>query len=145
MPVQKGHLHFCQTHPPHQSTLFTWALRHSTSAIKTLFKPLLLTHSLPGWFSRSLSWSMCIKNVISAFSCIAVVSHIVVVNLFPFKILLLTFKVLHNLAPLYLSELLTPYSPNQSLRSSNCNLLTVPRTKLSPLGGRSFSAMAHKL
>lgn len=35
-----------------------------------------------------------------------------------FKILLLTLKALHNLAPLYLIELLTPYSPSRSLRSS---------------------------
>ena len=62
-----------------------------------------------------------------------------------FKILLLTFKALHNLAPPYLRELLTSYTPSRSLRSSCNNLLAVPRTRLSTLGGRSFSAMAPKL
>lgn len=34
-----------------------------------------------------------------------------------FKILLLTFKALHNLAPNYILDLLTPYVPNRNLRS----------------------------
>ncbi|MBN3313997.1 PEAM3 methyltransferase, partial [Atractosteus spatula] len=43
-----------------------------------------------------------------------------------FKILMLTYKALHGLAPQYLSELLSPYSPPRNLRSSNSALLTVP-------------------
>ncbi len=35
-----------------------------------------------------------------------------------YKILLLTFKSLHGLAPTYLSDLLSPYTPSRLLRSS---------------------------
>ena len=40
-----------------------------------------------------------------------------------FKILLLTFQCLHNMAPLYLQELLNKYTPAINLRSSQKNLL----------------------
>lgn len=42
-----------------------------------------------------------------------------------FKILLLTYKALNNLAPQYLCELLTPYTPTHALRSSEAGLLSV--------------------
>ncbi|KAL3046735.1 hypothetical protein OYC64_004677 [Pagothenia borchgrevinki] len=41
-----------------------------------------------------------------------------------FKNLLLTYKALHNLAPLYLADLLQEYTPSRSLRSSSAGLLT---------------------
>ncbi len=62
-----------------------------------------------------------------------------------YKILLLTFKSLNGLAPPYLSDLLSPYVPPRSLRSLGCELLTVPRFRLSSMGGRSFSVIAPKL
>lgn len=62
-----------------------------------------------------------------------------------FKILLLTFKTLNGLAPPYLSDLLYPYSPACSLRSSELGLLSTPRFWLSTVGGRSFSVNAPKL
>ncbi|XDV33545.1 hypothetical protein PO909_003925 [Leuciscus waleckii] len=62
-----------------------------------------------------------------------------------YKVLLLTFKALHNLAPPYIRDLLTPYTPSRSLRSSDQNLLAIPRSRLCTLGGRSFSALAPKL
>ncbi len=39
-----------------------------------------------------------------------------------FKILMLTYKALHGLAPQYLSELLIPYTPTRDLRSSETGL-----------------------
>ena len=45
-----------------------------------------------------------------------------------FKILLV-FKVLNGLGPLYLSELLRPHIPNRNLRSSKKKLLIVPKCK----------------
>ena len=46
-----------------------------------------------------------------------------------FKVLLLTFKALNNLAPEYISELLTIYTPSRSSRSTNQpTRLLVPRT-----------------
>ena len=63
-----------------------------------------------------------------------------------YKILLLTFRALHDSAPEYLQELLTPHKPSrEGLRSVNQKLLAVPDTKLKTIGDRSFSASAPKL
>ena len=63
-----------------------------------------------------------------------------------FKILLLTFKALHGLAPSYLSELIVPYvSSREGLRSSNKNLLKIPKSKLVSCGDKSFTVAAPKL
>ncbi len=62
-----------------------------------------------------------------------------------FKILLLTYRALHDLAPEYLKGLIIPYTPARSLRSSSCNLLTPIKTKLSTYGDRAFSAVAPRL
>ena len=51
-----------------------------------------------------------------------------------YKILLLTYKVLKGLAPVYLSELLIPYSPPR--------LLLIPRISRITMGGRAFSYRA---
>ena len=44
-----------------------------------------------------------------------------------FKILLITYKALHGLAPTYLSELLIVCKPSGCLRSEISNLLVVPK------------------
>ncbi len=44
-----------------------------------------------------------------------------------FKILLITYKALNGLAPQYLSELLSQYSPSRPLRSQNSGHLIIPR------------------
>ena len=41
-----------------------------------------------------------------------------------FKILTITYKAIHNLAPSYISNLVTKYQPNRSLRSSQDLLLS---------------------
>uniref|UniRef100_H3B8T4 Reverse transcriptase domain-containing protein n=1 Tax=Latimeria chalumnae TaxID=7897 RepID=H3B8T4_LATCH len=58
-----------------------------------------------------------------------------------FKVLVLVFKALNGLGPVYLRDLLTPYAPARPLRSLHGLLLKVPmmRTKL---GERSFSFYA---
>ncbi len=61
------------------------------------------------------------------------------------KILLITYKALNGLAPQYLSELLSHYSPPRLLRSQNSGHLTIPRTSKSPAGGKSFLYLAPKL
>ncbi len=61
-----------------------------------------------------------------------------------FKILMLTYKALNNLAQC-LSELLTPYTPTRVLRSSEAGLLTVQTTWLKTMGDRAFSSLAPKL
>lgn len=62
-----------------------------------------------------------------------------------FKVLLLVFKSLNGLAPLYLSDLLGEYRPERTLRSANQNLLTVPKSKLKSRGDRAFAIAAPKL
>ena len=62
-----------------------------------------------------------------------------------YKILLLTFKAVHNLAPPYLSELIKPYSNTRHLHSSNMNLLHVPKTRTVTFGDRAFSVAAPVL
>lgn len=62
-----------------------------------------------------------------------------------YKILMFVFKSLHSLAPQYLTDLLQPYIPSRSLRSTNFNLLQVPRTRLKTRGDRAFSVVGPKL
>lgn len=58
-----------------------------------------------------------------------------VANRIKFKVLILVYKTCHGLAPRYLAELLQTYAPPRTLRSSNDNLLVVPRYRLSTVGG----------
>lgn len=62
-----------------------------------------------------------------------------------YKVLLLTFKALHGLAPVYLSDLLKPYTPSRSLRSVGQNLLQEPDYRLKTYGARSFQCAAPRL
>jgi hypothetical protein len=62
-----------------------------------------------------------------------------------YKILLLTFKCLNNLAPNYLKELLEIYHPPRPLRSASTLNLKVPVTRLKTYGDRSFSKIAPVL
>ncbi len=62
-----------------------------------------------------------------------------------YKILLLAYKALNELAPAYLTNLLSRYNPTRSLRSQNSGLLVVPRIAKSTKGGRTFSYLAPKL
>ncbi len=62
-----------------------------------------------------------------------------------FKLLLITYKALHGLAPQYLSKLLTHYSPPRPLRSQNSGHLIILRISKSTAGGRSFFYLAPKL
>ncbi len=62
-----------------------------------------------------------------------------------YKIVLLTYKALNDLAPAYLTNLLSRYNPTRSLRSQNSGLLVIPRIAKSTKGGRTFSYLAPKL
>jgi len=55
-----------------------------------------------------------------------------------FTIDIMTYKTLSSLHPAYLGELISPYQPSRSLRSTNQLLLTVPRANLT-IGQRDFS------
>ena len=62
-----------------------------------------------------------------------------------FKILMLTYKCLHDLAPPYLTELLEVYIPARQLRSESDLRLKVPKTRLKSYGDRAFSYIAPVL
>ena len=47
-----------------------------------------------------------------------------------YKILLLTWKIVHKMAPVYMEELLNLYIPQRSLRSSCQGLFNVPKTRV---------------
>ena len=59
-----------------------------------------------------------------------------------FKVLLITFKIIHGLCPAYLSSLLQQYHPQRSLRSSSKLLFTVPTVNTVTYGERAFSFSA---
>ena len=61
-----------------------------------------------------------------------------------FKVVLLTFKALHGLAPTYLRTLLQSYIPSRSLRSETGNLLIMPKARRK-LGCQRFAVAAAKL
>ena len=62
-----------------------------------------------------------------------------------FKVIFITLKAFHGLAPLYLQELITIYTPVRSLRSVNKGLLVLPKYNLKSYGMRAFSAMLWPL
>ena len=62
-----------------------------------------------------------------------------------FKVLLIVFKALHGMAPAYISDLLTPYAPSRTLRSSQSNLLSTPSFRTKFYGSRAFSVAAPSL
>ena len=62
-----------------------------------------------------------------------------------FKILLLVYLCLHDNAPQYLADMLTTHAVTRSLRSTDKQLLVVPRSKLKRHGDRSFNVVAPVL
>ena len=62
-----------------------------------------------------------------------------------FKILLITFKAIHGLAPKYLCDLLTFKSSLYNLRSSGSILLSMPAVRSKTLGDRAFMVAAPRL
>ena len=62
-----------------------------------------------------------------------------------YKVILLTFKAIHGLAPTYLSELIAQYLPTRSLRSASQNLLVINRSRTKTFGDRSFECAAPTL
>ena len=61
-----------------------------------------------------------------------------------YKLALLVFKIRHNLAPQYLGDLIHNHEPSRALRSSDMELLTVPRTR-TLYGDRAFSVAGPKV
>ena len=64
-----------------------------------------------------------------------------------FKVLhvLLVYKALNGMAPLYITELLSYRTCSRTLRSPDQKLLAVPKSRLKTYGDRDFSVAAPKL
>ena len=60
-----------------------------------------------------------------------------------FKVLLLTYKALHGLAPTYLFDLFLSYIPTRTLLSQDTGLLVVPRISKQTARDRAFSYRAQ--
>ena len=62
-----------------------------------------------------------------------------------FKILLLTYKYLNNIAPSYLIDLVRPYVPIRNLKSTSEHFIEVSPYHLESYGHRAFSVSAPRL
>ena len=62
-----------------------------------------------------------------------------------FKILCMTFQILHGLAPSYLCDLITIKRSTRCVRSATELNLVVPKTRTKTYGDRAFSAVAPRL
>ena len=59
-----------------------------------------------------------------------------------YKIATMCFKALNGTSPSYISDLVSPYEPKRSLRSSNKKEAVVPISKLKTYGDRAFTFTA---
>ena len=62
-----------------------------------------------------------------------------------YKLLVLTFRTMHDLAPAYIADMISPYKPSRKLCSAGSCLLTVHRHNLERCGRRGFSVTAPRL
>ena len=62
-----------------------------------------------------------------------------------YKLLMLVYRCLHQLAAAYLASLITPYVPPGALRSADCSVLTSQRYRLERYGRRCFSVTGPAL
>ena len=62
-----------------------------------------------------------------------------------FKLLLTCYKIINNLAPSYLSDLLVPLESPHNLRSISMGNFKVPRSRTTTYGDRAFAIAAPQL
>lgn len=92
-------------------------------------------------FSQSIGidFSQHIAPILSALPWMPIKSGIT------YKIALLTFKVMHQFSPAYLTDLLSKYLLSHSLRSYPAALLSNPKFKARAFGFHAFSISASQL
>ena len=109
-----------------------------------------LLYGLPNYLVKRLqSVQNCVARLVTRNSKYAHVTPLLVeLHWLPveqriiFKILLLVYKSLNNLAPSYISNLLKIYCPGRNLRSKNQCLIVTPRSYQKTYGDRTFSVAA---
>ena len=95
-----------------------------------------------GWTRREIKITGCNKRI----STLIIRLHWLPVDKrVEYKLLLYTYKALHDLAPGYICELVVPYVPRRVLRSAELNLLTVSRGKPGKYGSISFARASANL
>ena len=122
-----------ETYPASEST-------YQKLPLNALFMPLLhpnwtpitLLYGLPKYCIQKLQSVLNITPVLAELHWLSVEKRII------FKILLLTYKALHSQAPIYISELLVPYKPARTLRSSSALLLKQHKYNLKNYGYHQF-------
>ena len=62
-----------------------------------------------------------------------------------FKTLCLPYRAMNGLSPVYISQMLKPYSASRDLRSNNKRLLVIPRTRAATYGSRHFAVASATL
>ena len=62
-----------------------------------------------------------------------------------YKILMHTYRALHEQSPVYMKDMIHRYASTMALRSSDSSSLVVPRTKTVQYGDRSFRSAGPKL
>ncbi len=103
-----------------------------------VFHPSVISSTLtvsPECSSSALNWDKKYEHITPV---LASLHWLPVRHRNEFKILLIVFKILHGLAPAYLSELVRVHTPLKALRSCNQVLLDVLKTRLKNKGDRAF-------
>ncbi len=91
---------------------------------------------LAGLPDQDIKRLQCIQNAAACLHWLPVKYRVT------FKILVLTYKALNDLALPYIKSMLKPYTPARPLRSANNLSLVVPHHKTKAYGARAFSCVA---
>ena len=127
---------------PLDPPLHSYTFKNKNFDFKSFYSAFRLLFIVPVW--SCIGWS--VKQVAKVMEKSQKYWFSVFYSVFciTFKVLLLTFKALNNLAPPYLSQLIVPYNPTRNLRSASKHLLEVPSVRLKSYGDRAFSVAAPK-
>ena len=100
---------------------------------QTAVSPVASACNLGIWFDTHLDMRTCITRLVAALSTIYTICHIrkYLSREDIYKILLITFKILHGLSPKHLSDLISIQQPSSYhlRRNDNGHLLERPRVK----------------
>ncbi len=96
--------------------------------VSSIYKPQIVQNAAARVLTRSRKYDH-ITSILQSLHWLPIKFRI------SYKILLLAYKALNDLAPAYLTNLLSRYNPTRSPRSQNSGLLVVPRIAKSTKGG----------